>query len=363
MFATRNVRQSILMAVLLACAGVAITAAGLVGPGRLSGGSARQATATPAALSPCGAPLCAYFTDSALPFGAGPDSLLAAEIDSARLSVDVAAYELELWSLRDALLRAHRRGVAVRLVLEADTAGNPEVAVLEEAGIPIQSDRPDGLMHDKFVVIDGLRVWTGSANFTLNGAYRNDNNLLSLESEALARLYTAEFEEMFVERLFGAYSPSSGPEKVSVGGVPVEVIFSPDGGAAGRVVARIEAAREQVLFMAFSFTSDEIGAALRARAAAGVEVRGVFDESQFRSNRGGEYEPLLASGLDVRLDGSRHKLHHKVIIIDGHTVITGSYNFSASAEERNDENLLIIEDRTLAARFLEEFWRVYGLAK
>ena len=99
------------------------------------------------------------------------------------------------------------------------------------------------------------------------------------------------------------------------------------------------------------------------RARAGVTVAGVFDESQVKSNRGGEYDNLAASGLDVHLDGSPDRMHHKVIVVDERVVITGSYNFSASAEERNDENTLIIHSPEIAAHYLKEFERVYDKAK
>ena len=78
---------------------------------------------------------------------------------------------------------------------------------------------------------------------------------------------------------------------------------------------------------------------------------------------GGEYEHLLNAGLDVRLDGNPRNMHHKVIIIDGQIVVTGSYNFSASAEERNDENTLILHNPDIAAQFLAEFQRVYAAAE
>ena len=143
----------------------------------------------------------------------------------------------------------------------------------------------------------------------------------------------------------------------------VEVYFSPDDGTASSLVNLIQGAKECVFFMAYSFTSDDIAQAMLDRARVGVTVAGVFDESQVKSNRGGEYDNLLSSGLDVRLDGSRDRMHHKVIVIDGRVVITGSYNFSASAEERNDENTLIIHSPGIAAQFLEEFERVYDKAK
>ncbi|HUF38994.1 MAG TPA: phospholipase D-like domain-containing protein, partial [Anaerolineales bacterium] len=237
-----------------------------------------------------------------------------------------------------------------------------------DAGIPLVVDRPDGLMHQKFVVVDRRQVWTGSMNFTLNGAYRNDNNLLALTDPAVAAVFEAEFEEMFVDGLFGAFSPPGMGTVLAVDGpdgrrIPVEIYFSPDDGALARIVKLLEGAQEGVRFMAFSFTSDPIGDALLGLAAGGVDVRGVFDESQVRSNTGSEYEWLLGAGLDVRIDGNPDKMHHKVIIIDGAIVITGSYNFSVSAETRNDENVVIIFDEEVAGVFLEEWERVFSIAR
>ena len=95
------------------------------------------------------------------------------------------------------------------------------------------------------------------------------------------------------------------------------------------------------------------------RAADGITVAGVFEESQYHSNTGTEYDNLLAAGLDVRLDGNPRSMHHKVFIIDNKTVITGSYNPSKNANERNDENVLIIHDEDIAGKYLDEFNRLY----
>ena len=218
-------------------------------------------------------------------------------------------------------------------------------------------------MHNKFVVIDGLDVWTGSMNLTVNGAYRNDNNLIHIRSTQLAENYTTEFEEMFVQDMFGDDVIARTPNpSLTINGTPIETYFSPDDGTAAQIIAAIQNAEENIYFLAFSFTSDPIAEALLERAAAGVEVAGVFEESQYQSNTGGEFDRLAAAGLDVRLDGNVQNMHHKVFIIDGETVITGSYNFSRSAEERNDENTLIIHSPTVAAQFQAEFERVFEKA-
>ena len=85
-------------------------------------------------------------------------------------------------------------------------------------------------------------------------------------------------------------------------------------------------------------------------------------ETDQAGNAGSELTALREAGLDVRLDGNPRNMHHKVIVIDGSLVITGSYNFSTSAEESNDENVLIVHSGDIASLFLIEFERVFDLA-
>ena len=310
------------------------------------------------------------FTDPTGPhahdYEGGPDKALAASIDQARLSVDMAAYSLNLWSIRDALIHAYQRGVVVRMVMESDNMDVQEVQQILDSGIPIVGDQHEGLMHDKFVVVDRSVVWTGSMNYTVGGTYKDNNNLLSIRSNQIADYYTQEFEEMFTHRLFGPDRISNIPnlKKVNINGIPMEIYFSPEDRPAARIVELIKGARESINFMAYTFTSNEIGTAILERAKAGVSVLGVFDGGQVASGQGTEYDPLQQAGLDVRLDGNQTGLmHHKVIIIDKSIVITGSYNFTASAEENNDENVLIIFNSEVAAKYLDEFQRVNDQAE
>ena len=255
-------------------------------------------------------------------------------------------------------------GVTVRAVVESDNLGEEQVRELIEAGVPVAADQGEGLMHNKFVIIDRLEVFTGSMNFTVNGAYRSNNNLVRLRSSELAQNYLVEFEEMFVDRQFGAGSPANTPSPVlDLDVTQIEVLFSPDDGTIDRFLELVQEAEESVLFMAYSFTDDDLAQAMLERAEAGVLVRGVFDESQAKSNLGGEYERLLENGLDVRLDGNPRGMHHKVILIDDQIVITGSYNFSNNAKTRNDENTLIIHSAEVAVLYRQEFELVWGEAE
>ena len=101
-------------------------------------------------------------------------------------------------------------------------------------------------------------------------------------------------------------------------------------------------------------TEDKISDAMIGKLKAGLLVRGVF-ESQNAGGSGADFGRLKAGGVDVLEDGNCYILHHKVIVIDERTVITGSYNFTSSAEKDNDENLVIVDDPNLARAYLDEF--------
>jgi phosphatidylserine/phosphatidylglycerophosphate/cardiolipin synthase-like enzyme len=308
-----------------------------------------------------------YFTDPTSPLASqktgGPDGPLVQAINAAKLSVDVAAYSLSLNSIRDALLRAHDRGVQVRMVMESDNLDRADPQRLKDAGIPILGDRREGLMHDKFIVIDHSEVWMGSMNFTDSGTYEDNNDMMRIRSLKMAENYTKEFEEMFTDDKFGEDTVAETPNpRVTIDGTPIDVYFSPDDGVQKSFVELIENAETNICFLAFSFTADEIGDAVRVRALDGVKVQGVMEDEQINSNAGTEFDPFQQAGLDVLRDGNAGQMHHKFMVIDNSIVIFGSYNFTNSAEERNDENLLVIYNAEIAAQFIAEFQRVYAQA-
>jgi phosphatidylserine/phosphatidylglycerophosphate/cardiolipin synthase-like enzyme len=315
-----------------------------------------------------------YPDDDAYHYG-GLDEELAAVIGQAEASVDLVSYDLDLERVADALIAAHRAGIQVRVVVESDNGDEEAVSDLEQEGVHVVEDgRDSGLMHNKFAVIDGQWVWTGSWNMTENGTYRNNNNVVLIASTALAENYTVEFEEMFTGQ-FGPTSPANTPNPnvaitVEIGEgeekqerqVRVENYFAPEDEVADRIIGAIEAAQSRIRFMAFTFTSDEIADAMLERARAGVVVQGVV-ESRDAEQEYAEYPRLRAAVHDILQDGNPYIMHHKVIIIDDATVILGSYNFTGNAETNNDENLLIIHDPEVAALFVAEFGRVYEQAR
>ena len=292
---------------------------------------------------------------------------LADYIDKTERTLDVAAFELDNRVITEALLRAVQRGVRVRLVTETNYLAESGVKALQSARVPVVDDKRDGaLMHNKFMVFDRKAVWTGSMNFTENCAYRNNNNGVFVEDARLAENYATKFAWMFEQRKFGGV-PTRGdripnPLVTLADGTQIENYFSTHDQPAKHIAAAVRHARRSIHFMAFSFTHDGIAQAMLDRAAAGVEVGGVFEKTQAASGHS-EYERLRAAGLSVYFDGNPRNMHHKVIVIDGEIVVVGSFNFSESADKSNDENVLIIYNRSVAARFEEEYQRVVKAAR
>jgi phosphatidylserine/phosphatidylglycerophosphate/cardiolipin synthase-like enzyme len=186
--------------------------------------------------------------------------------------------------------------------------------------------------------------------------------MLRFASRRIALDYVNEFELLFAGR-FGTGKPSATPyPQVLLGSSGVEVYFSPQDGVAQHLLQRLAAAKKSIHFMTFSYTEDKISDAMIAKAKASLVVRGVF-ESQNAGGTGAAFNRLKQGGVDVLEDGNCYILHHKVIVIDERTVITGSYNFTGSAERDNDENLVIVDDPNLAHAYLDEFERVYAQAQ
>ncbi len=289
----------------------------------------------------------------------GIDAPLAAAIDAASDSLDIAAFELNNPLLARAILDAAERGLRVRVVGDDEhglRASDGLISGLQAAGIPVVDDGRSALMHNKFVIIDGRSVWTGSMNLTLNGADRHNNNLLELRAAEAVRRYQAEFDEMFDQGRFGPRSPRGDTTPFTAGSARIALYFGPEDEPAAALYDALAEAQERIRFMAFSFTLDDLGSLLLRQAAAGLQLQGIFERVGSESVWS-ELGPLHCAGLDVRQDGNPYLLHHKVFLIDDDVVVTGSANFSANGTESNDENLLIIEDAALAAAYQAEFAR------
>jgi phosphatidylserine/phosphatidylglycerophosphate/cardiolipin synthase-like enzyme len=304
------------------------------------------------------------------------DDALIALLDGATSTVELCLYDFDHEGIIDAALRAWDRGVDLRMVGDADEADDEGYLALADAGVPMTlRGAGDRIMHNKFAVIDEQVVWTGSTNATETGVFMNNNHALVVDSSALAAEYLREFDQMHTDGLFGRKKDDRTVARVvSLDTQELVLHFSPTHDPIHDVVDLVNAAQHSIHFMVFSFTHPDLLAALAAAHDRGVEVVGVFDTSQANTPYSVD-EDIALEGVPVYLDGNENssgwaggKLHHKVLIVDAgvdgadSVALSGSFNWSKSATDYNDENLLEVRDPDLIGQFREEFCRVWSTA-
>lgn len=139
----------------------------------------------------------------------------------------------------------------------------------------------------------------------------------------------------------------------------IEVAFSPNDGATALVVHTIDQARSSILVQAYSFTSAPIARALAQARQRGVDVRVILDKSQ-KTERYTVVDYLKNHGIPTWIDSQHAIAHNKVMVIDGVTVITGSFNFTKAAEEKNAENVIVLHDNQRLAAIYTRNWLAHA---
>jgi phosphatidylserine/phosphatidylglycerophosphate/cardiolipin synthase-like enzyme len=303
-------------------------------------------------------------------------------INKSENTLDITMYDIidtsenEVTRIMAAINEAYDRGVSVRYITD-DTPENPLLESLYEE-IPVLRGNSEAIMHNKFMIVDGNSIensWvlTGSTNHTTANLSKDYNNIICIQDHQLAKAYELEFNEMWgssnlspnpAEALFGADKTNNTPHVFSINGIRVESYFSPSDNTTRQISQVIDNASETVHFGVLVFTEDVLGAAILNAHNRGLTINGIADYVDYP---GDEFHMLLNEGVDVvdyiNEDGSEWPIgatfHHKYAIIDQATdqavLITGSHNWSASAESRNDENTLIIYDRRMANMYYQEF--------
>jgi len=383
-------------------------------------------------------------------YGDNFEQILIDQVQRARRTIDVAAQEFRVPNLMQALLARQKAGVNVRVIIEnsynrtipemlqrletteklsehvssryeelvaftdlnkdgqlsdGELGQRDAVWMMRKARLPYLDDTADGskgsgLMHHKFMVVDGETVVVSTANFTpsdMHGDFAapetrgNANNLVAIQSPEVARLFTQEFNLMWgdgpggrTDSLFGTKKPHRPIQFVDVGGAKVGVKFSPDSRripfertSNGAIAQALNEAKQQIDFKLFVFAEPTVGNLLEKKQAQGVNIRGLVDASfaytvyattldmwgflstqDCASGNGRPWaKPLTTVGIARIARGD--KLHHKSAAIDRQTIVTGSHNWSMNANHTNDETLLVIRHPTVAAHYDREFERLY----
>ena len=320
---------------------------------------------------------------------------LATFIGAARRSLDFALYDARLGPEPRAILAAALReraaaGVAIRIVYDADKPEAPQLArgmdpapggtggFIQSLGYPFRRIGGPKLMHHKYIVRDAgepsAAVWTGSTNWTDDAWSLQENNIVVIGSPEVADAYARDFADLWRERENdGTGEFDVPPVALHYAGTPltVWVAFSPGRGLAidEAVAAQVANARRRIRICSMLLNSGTLLNALLHQLNAGrVPVDGLYDRTQMAGvldqweTVPGNHWKIGAVGEIVARAGLAGKvsrpyrpaaphdfMHNKILVVDD-LVITGSYNFSRSAQF-NAENLLILENVALAEAY------------
>jgi phosphatidylserine/phosphatidylglycerophosphate/cardiolipin synthase-like enzyme len=371
------------------------------------------------------------------------EAVLLKEIQLAKKTIFIAVQELRLPLISQALIEKKNAGVDVRVVLENNynftilTQRDPStdneheasrltelkafvdvnrngriekseletrdaIYMLQNAGIPVIDDsfdasRGSGLMHHKFMIVDGKTTVVSTANFTMScihgdlltpGSRGNANSMILVQAPNFAKIFTDEFSQLWGNGKrgnFGHNKTYRGPISTTVKGVKLTVQFSPtsqrynwEESVNGLIAAHAAKATQSIKALLFVFSDQKLADVMEKRSNAGAEI-GVLIEPKFAFR---DYSELLdLMGLEMlnakcsyetennpwvkpakeagmaRLAGG-DVLHHKFAVVDRKTVIVGSQNWSDAANFINDETLMVIQDAGISDQFTQEYDRV-----
>lgn len=289
-------------------------------------------------------------------------------VNSSLSSIDIALYGwADIPQIAMALKNAEQRGVTVRIVYDTKTNSEnyyPETDEFVKKFKNVRADRIAGnstqtnmLMHNKFAIFDNQKVYTGSMNFSTTGfSGFNQNNVLIINSSKIAELYTKEFEQMYSGKFHSLKSKTENNKQLDINGTKYSVFFSPQDKQISRnIVPLVKNAKEYIYIPAFLITHKTLSSALIEAYERGIDVRLIVDATN-TGTRNSTFKLLRTKGVPVKVENYAGKMHTKAMIIDNKYIVTGSANFSNSGENKNDENMLIIENPKLA-----DFYRKFFL--
>ena len=377
------------------------------------------------------------------------EQIIINNIEDAQETIEIAVQEFRLPKIAQSLAKKQQNGVNIRVIIENDyrrpfSDYSPEeikqltgreknrlqagfnfidlnrdgrisqeeskkrdaLIILENAGIPILDDTADGtkgsgLMHHKFMIVDGKISLVASNNFTLSGIHGdleapntrgNANNLVTIRNSELASIFQEEFDLMWgdgvgkkPDSVFGVKKGNRMFPPILVGESAVSVHFSPlsktqswQDSSNGFIGEQLAKAETSVNFALFVFSEQKIADILAKGYEREVNINGLIEPSfayryysegldmlgvalarncKFEKNNNPWEAAISTVGIPQLPEGDL--LHHKFAVVDEKVVITGSHNWSASANYQNDETVLVIENPTVAAHYQREFERLY----
>lgn len=312
------------------------------------------------------------------------DDTLIQYINRAKYTLDIAVYNYSQTSLISpiytAINNAYLRGVKIRWVYDGLSA-NTSLSLLNTAIPKLASPTTSsyGIMHNKFMIADANSVnsadaivWTGSCNWTDQQFNSDFNNVLIIQNQNLAQTYRLEFEEMWgdtgmvfntTNSKFGPYKSDNTFHYFNVGGVSFECYFSPSDGTNTHILNEIRKANSQLFFGMYTFTLQNDADTIKDKILnSGIYCRGITDPVSTSFAAYASLNPVMGSGLQL-FNTTTTLYHNKFMLVDpcdlnsDPTVETGSQNWTAAADTKNDENILIIHNANIANIYFQSFWQ------
>jgi len=216
------------------------------------------------------------------------------------------------------------------------------------------------IMHNKFFIVDGKSVWTGSANISDSGTGGyNANAVVILHSEKVAGIYTSEFEQLW-NRQDRCIKNGDGVEEFQIPSGKLTTWFSPqDNSLRYGVTGLIARAEKRINIAVFFFTAKYMTADLIAAHNRGVDIRVIIDATSAK-NEYSKHEILREAGIPVKIENWGGKMHMKTASIDDQYLVLGSMNWTSAGERSNDENTLLVSSPELSSQFnayYEKIWQ------
>ncbi len=311
----------------------------------------------------------ASFSDGSAPLAYGSSAIetdLIQRLDQVSSTLDIAMYNTSRSNIAQAISRAVQRGVTVRYIAEASTSNS---AIDGALNFPVYFRDGDGIMHNKFVIADAdipqqAWLWTGSTNFSSNQLSSDPNHAYIIHDQAIAKSYRKEFEEIWGRQAnhsdghFGDFKTDNTVHQFQIGDMLVESYFSPSDETNCHILEALQSADYQVEIGLLLLTKEDLIDQIIALHDNGIDIRVILDDESSSSTA---VARLRQAQIPLAIHDFSPIFHHKYAIIDeGHpdsdpTVISGSHNWTWSADNINDENTLIFHDQSVANIFRQEF--------
>lgn len=285
-------------------------------------------------------------------------------INNASSTIDIAMFGYEnVFKLESAIINAqNKRHVKVRIVYDLNSKNESYYIDTLKLVSKIKYTKPDNinesndkLMHNKFIIIDKKEVITGSTNFTdscINGF--NSNILVKIKNKNVANAYSSEFEQMF-NGTFHNKKQLNNFESIKLKSFNLNIYFSPKYDVIkNKIIPIVENSKKNIYIPIFYLTHKDLINALIEAKKRNVEIFIIMDATS-ANHRSSKVDILRSNKIKVKVENMAGKMHTKAMVVDEKYVILGSMNFSLAGVSKNDENILIFENKEIAKDVINYF--------